>query len=353
MSDIKPFNTMFGVKPESYISRQETNEVLNALQESPTGYIHLITGIRGSGKTVFMTSIANQLKADRQWIVIDLNPEISIYESACERLSDALKLHLTDTSVSLSAGHFSINVQSHNQSFGALENTLQKLLEKAKKREKKVLFTIDEISNSKEIKQFLHSFQLYIRNELPVYVIATGLPNNVKALKNYKTLTFLQRARKSYMTPLNIGNVRSEYKGILGISNSDALKMAKLTKGYPYAYQLLGSLVWENGKKYSDDLLDAYDADLAEYAYDKIYSEMSPMDLKFLTTIFENRITTVKELTQIMSITPKQFSMYRERLIVKGIIVSRQRGEFEVVLPRFGEYLNNRKEYETFNSIFE
>ena len=35
----------------------------------------MITGVRGSGKTVFMTDISKQIKEDESWIVVELNPE--------------------------------------------------------------------------------------------------------------------------------------------------------------------------------------------------------------------------------------------------------------------------------------
>lgn len=34
----------------------------------------MITGIRGCGKTVFMTEIAKKLKANKDYIVVELNP---------------------------------------------------------------------------------------------------------------------------------------------------------------------------------------------------------------------------------------------------------------------------------------
>ena len=34
----------------------------------------IITGVRGSGKTVMMTEISQKLRENDQWIVIELNP---------------------------------------------------------------------------------------------------------------------------------------------------------------------------------------------------------------------------------------------------------------------------------------
>ena len=38
----------------------------------------IITGVRGSGKTVMMTEISQKLRENDQWIVIELNPAIDL-----------------------------------------------------------------------------------------------------------------------------------------------------------------------------------------------------------------------------------------------------------------------------------
>ena len=72
-----PFTLSFGKKPLQYISRiSQTNQILDAFRsEVPSNQIFMITGVRGSGKTVMMTSIASELKKDNSWIVIELNPK--------------------------------------------------------------------------------------------------------------------------------------------------------------------------------------------------------------------------------------------------------------------------------------
>ena len=58
-----PFTLSFGKKPLQYISRiAQTNEVIqNFDAEIPSNQIYMITGVRGSGKTVMMTSIAAEM----------------------------------------------------------------------------------------------------------------------------------------------------------------------------------------------------------------------------------------------------------------------------------------------------
>ena len=72
-----PFTLSFGKKPTQFISRiTQTNEIVdNFKAEQPSNQIYMLTGVRGSGKTVLMTTIANMLREGEAWIVLELNPE--------------------------------------------------------------------------------------------------------------------------------------------------------------------------------------------------------------------------------------------------------------------------------------
>ena len=69
----------------------------------------------------------------------------------------------------------------------------------------------------------------------------TGLYENIYELQNDKALTFLYRAPKLILEPLNYTAVRKSYADIFQIDLETAEKMTSLTKGYPFAYQVLGS----------------------------------------------------------------------------------------------------------------
>jgi len=58
-----PFTLSFGKKPYEYISRiQQTDEILHDFNtEHPVSQVYMLTGVRGSGKTVLMSAIANHL----------------------------------------------------------------------------------------------------------------------------------------------------------------------------------------------------------------------------------------------------------------------------------------------------
>lgn len=57
-----PYTLTFGIKPDQYISRvQQTEEIIGTLQsENPSVRVYLISGVRGSSKTVLMTNVSDE-----------------------------------------------------------------------------------------------------------------------------------------------------------------------------------------------------------------------------------------------------------------------------------------------------
>ena len=77
------------------------------------------------------------------------------------------------------------------------------MLGAAKKRNKRVLIAIDEASNTGNIKAFSHSYQAFIGEGLPVFLLMTALPENFSALSNAKNSTFLRRLPRIKLAGLN------------------------------------------------------------------------------------------------------------------------------------------------------
>ena len=127
------------------------------------------------------------------------------------------------------------------------------------------------------MKVFVSTFQILIRNDLHVFLLMTGLYDNIQNLQNEKNLTFLYRAPKIELQPLNIRSISENYKNVLNVDDKTASEMAKLTKGYSFAFQVLGYLAWENNG-FNKKVLSSYKQYLEDYVYEKIWSELSMQD---------------------------------------------------------------------------
>ena len=92
MSD-NPFTLTFGQEPNMLIS---PGAVGDQVVESFTGryamtHTYLIEGIRGSGKTVLMTTIAKKLEKEKEWIVINLNSTRNLLEDLADGLEYSVR----------------------------------------------------------------------------------------------------------------------------------------------------------------------------------------------------------------------------------------------------------------------
>ena len=114
--------------------------------------------------------------------------------------------------------------------------------------------------------------------------------------------------------------------------------MAEVTRGYSFAFQVLGYFTWENGGDYKK-AIGKFRQYLDEYVYDKVWSELSPKDRQILTAIANHPNGKIAEIRAELDIETNEFNPYRKRLIKKGIINGDQRGIVEFTLPMFEDYV--------------
>ena len=89
-----PYSLAFGRVPAQYISRPMLEEeVLGGFcANACTKQVYLICGIRGSGKTVFLTRCERTFREKDDWIVVDLNPNRNLLVSLVSKLSSVNEL---------------------------------------------------------------------------------------------------------------------------------------------------------------------------------------------------------------------------------------------------------------------
>lgn len=336
-----PFNISFGKKPHQYISRFLSSHKIKDtfLSDYPSSQTYLITGVRGSGKTVLMTELMNDFRDEKDWIVVELNPEMDLLEDLASKLYNisSLRSIFLKAKIDLSVFGLGVNIEKGMQ-ITNIETAIEQMLKELKKKKKKVLIAIDEVTNRKNVRVFASAFQIFIRQEYDLFLIMTGLYENIFELQNEKTLTFLYRAPKIVLDPLNAQAITLSYKDIFDISEEEAATMSRATNGFAFAYQALGYIKWEH-KTYSlDRLYPEYDQYLAEFVYDKVWMELSPKDrevIKAMAGSEENRVADLLEKTGMSS---SLFSTYRDRLSKKGLINTQKYGYVSLSLPRFREY---------------
>lgn len=336
-----PYSMVFGKEPELFVSRAtQENKVINDFSgDNPTYQTYLLTGVRGSGKTVMMTEIANKLRKSDEWIVVELNPDRDLLNGLAANLSSNNKLAaiFKEARINLSFLGFGVEI-SGVAPITDIEVALHEMIANLKKHNKKILIAIDEVTNNENIKVFASAFQIMVRKDLPVFLLMTGLYENINAIQDEKNLTFLYRAPKLEMKSLNIGAVAQKYADTFDIDSDNAVEMAKLTKGYPFAFQVLGYLTWNNNGDYKGVLAE-YRQYLEEYVYEKIWSELSAKDKEVAFAIAKCDTGKIKDIRELLHIDTNQFNPYRKRLIKKGIVDGSEYGIVRFTLPFFERFV--------------
>ena len=89
-----PYTVTFGKEPQSLIPRtMQQSMILDEFRrDNPSNQVYVIVGPRGSGKTVFMTSVSKRLAREDGWITVELNPERSLLESLVAKLNSERNL---------------------------------------------------------------------------------------------------------------------------------------------------------------------------------------------------------------------------------------------------------------------
>ncbi len=333
-----PFTLTFGQKPTEFISR--TDQIGKIIQtfdmEIPSSKVYMIAGVRGSGKTVSLAEISEHYESKDDWVVLNLSADVDIIAGAVSEINRTSGLQNLNLEVNVNFGIAGIEVNQNKETLEK-EAMLRSILEKLKEKGKKVLFIIDEIVNNEYVKLFAGSFQIYITKNYPVYLVMAGLYDNISNLQNEKSLTFLYRAPKIFLEPLSIPAMTTSYRTVFQIPAEEAVAMARLTKGYPFAFQILGYLKWEMNTEL-ENLLPKFDEELTIYAYEKIWSELSELDRKIVYVISLGLHKTC-DIRERLSISPQLLNLYRKRLMERGVVDGSKRGELTLALPRFEEYI--------------
>ena len=322
-----PFTTTFSKAPEyTYIATSKTTEILdNFSYENPSESVYKITGVRGSGKTVILAKIEEELRSEsnkeKGWLVLDLNPTRDMLGQIAAML--------------------------HKEGFGKKEPPdigveVETMLQQAQEKGKRILVGIDEVSKTPEMITFASEYGRWLRANYPVYLVCTGLYENIQEISNVKNLTFFRRAATIKTEPLNMVRMSEMYKKQLSVDSREACEMAKCTKGYAYAFQQLGVLYFKKKKEESlSDILPDFKAELFAYSYEKVWEELTEAD-RFLTSLLVEKDEYKREdVLRLMGDKAGNYSMYRDRLIKRGILESRQ-AYISLALPYFADYI---KEY--------
>ena len=159
-----PFTISFGRQPLQFISRPvETNEIIDTFeQDPPSNQVFMLTGVRGSGKTVMMTEIAKAFSRREDWIVVELSPERDMLTALAAKLCSRPELFALFVEAKLNFSLLGFGVEVKNTApISDIESALSRMLGVIRTAGKKLLVTVDEAVNNANVRVFASSFQKY------------------------------------------------------------------------------------------------------------------------------------------------------------------------------------------------
>ena len=83
-----------------------------------------------------------------------------------------------------------------------------------------------------------------------------------------------------------------------------------------------------------------------DFAYKKIWESLSQTDKKIIGCFSEKEKAKVNKIRDSLSMSSAVFSKYREKLLNRGLLVSKEYGTLELTLPRFGHFAKLLLAYE-------
>ena len=352
---IDPFTRTPGLAGKAYIDTGIADTIISNFKSNDSGkHVYKITGLRGSGKSVEYGKVMQSLKEEKDWLVYNLSAAGNTMSTFLSLLSgeDFLRAHERTIEKSFRAsiggsmigtsGEGSIkitNTQDDNTFPKTDEALINRLIEKANKQNYKILVGIDDISKTADTVKLLSIIGSMIVVGAELYLIVTGLSENIEEFSSEKNLTFFKRADSIEASVLNKYDIVAKYQTLLGIDAAEARKIEKATNDYAYAYQVLGSLYFDKkGNQTLEDLIPTFENIMFKDSYDMIWKTLTEGEKEMVRCICRSQNGQIDDIKAQMK-NPSSYNVFRSKLINKHLVNGSKRGYLQIDLPRFQNFV--------------
>jgi hypothetical protein len=378
-----PYTPNAGARPPALVGRDEELEafevLLDRLRRGHTEQSMLITGLRGVGKTVLLTSFEERAR-ERDWTTVEaeitkgtefgtrmgqlvrrallqLAPRAR-WEDRARRAAAVLKsFQLTITPEGALTAGLDVEAAAGFADSGQLDEDLTDLLialgEAAQEHDSGVVFLIDEVHflTTPELEALIAALHKTVQRQLPVTLVGAGLPQ----------LSRLAGEAKSYAERLfkfpSIGQLSAkeadralvepaERLGV-GFEREAVSAVIDYTEGYPYFLQEYGNVIWnqvEASPITAADVADAQEAVEAKLdgGFFRVRAERTTeLELRYMRAMAElgPDPQQAKDVAAELGRTSEQMGPTRSRLIEKGLLFTPGHGLAAFTVPQFDRFM--------------
>ncbi len=360
---MNPFKPTAGGEPPLLIGRERVVRDFDKGLDNGVGApgrIMLITGARGTGKTVMLTVFGDKARAHK-WDVIEetasdglcerLVSELCSKDSLIDKLTFAPSITIAGASVSLGEAELSPKRMPET-----LRKAMSARLDALEKRDAGLMISIDETqaASRADLIAIATAIQHQIREKRNVSIVFAGLPQMISDLFDDEVITFLRRARTNVLANVPIDEVKESFAQTFedsGMSLDTSLveKAAVATAGYPYMIQLVGYYIWDAADARESTVISKEDVDegIREARVDldnavcvpELHG-LSKNDKAYLEAMaVSDGPSGTSEVAKRMGRSAKYAATYRKRLLDAYVIRQTDRGEVDFAVPFLREYL--------------
>ena len=378
-----PYTPNAGARPPALVGRDEEMEsfevLLDRLRRGHTEQSMLITGLRGVGKTVLLTSFEERAR-ERGWATVEAeitkNSEFGMrmgqlvrrallqlaprarWKERARRAAAVLKSFQVTVGPdgTLSAG-LDVEAAEGLADSGELDEDLTDLLvalgEAAREQESGVVFLIDEVHflTTRELEALIAALHKTVQRQLPITLVGAGLPQLPRLAgeaKSYAERLFkfprigrlsASEAEQALVDPAEQLDVTYERQAVAAVID--------YTEGYPYFLQEYGNVLWNLTETSPITAADAEDAREAVEAkldsgFFRVRAERTTeLELRYMRAMAElgPEPQQAKDVAALLDRSSVQLGPTRSRLIEKGLLFTPGHGLAAFTVPQFDRFM--------------
>ena len=383
-----PYTPNAGARPPVLVGRDDQLEtfdiLLDRLRRGHTEQSMLITGLRGVGKTVLLTTFEARAR-ERGWTTVEAeitkNTDFggrmaqlarrallqvaprARWKDRAKRAAGVLRSFQitvsTDGSVTASMGVDPLEgVADSGELAEDLTDLLVALGDAAGEHETGVVVLLDEVQflDTIELEALIAALHKTVQRQLPITLVGAGLPQLPRLAGEAKSY-----AERLFKFP-TIGRLAREEAARalvqpakeLGVVYEDEAVAAILgyTEGYPYFIQEYGNVLWDLTERPPIAVSDAETAkEAVEAKLDSSFFRVrvertTELELRYMRAMAElgSDPQPAKDVAGLLGRTSEQLGPTRSRLIDKGLLYTPGHGLAAFTVPQFDRYV--RRTYE-------
>lgn len=355
-----PFTPSFGEMPLYLAGREKVISDLRKAYRSSRRRPELtlsVQGARGTGKTALLSAAAAEA-SESGWISISVMAMPGLLEDILiQTRRSAAHLLASDSGARISSVGVGellhIELARERPDAGNWRSEMSDVLDELDNSDIGLLVTVDEVQPSlEEVVQLVATYQLFVREGRKIALVLAGLPHNMSALLNDKSVSFLRRAQACYLGRLDDIDVESAFRKTVErdgrtIEDDALAAMVKASGGFPFMMQLVGYHAWETGLpskiitgEHAQSGIAIAEREMKERVISATYRSLSDGDRLFLEAMLDDDgDSKIGDIAERLGKTTSYATQYKLRLMRQGVIGERGRGRVGFDLPLMREFL--------------